>query len=217
MKITIFFICLLGSAFLRNVNAQSNAPDVPEEVRKQIRHKLDSSFVVFRDKVQEELKLTTEQKEKLEVVLPDAMQFLQRIKALNPQQQDQELRAYRPKAHEKLAAVLLATLNDGQRARLRQIELQRDQLFGADIWKELQVTEEQRNQFMTLIQETQKKIKTLMDELQKNGNIAEIQPRVLKSRADLEGQMEALLTDAQKKQWKEMLGKPMALADIFDM
>jgi hypothetical protein len=190
---------------------------VPEEARKQMRHKLDSSFVVFRDKVQEELRLTTEQKEKLEEVLPDAMQLFQKIKGLKPEEQEKELKAYRPKAHEKLATLLKETLNEGQRARLRQIELQRDQLFGGEIWKELHVTDEQQKQFMALIQETQKKIKTLMEEIQKGGNIGEIQPKVLKSRADLEGQLEALLTDAQKKQWKEMLGNPMALADIFDM
>ena len=190
---------------------------VPEEVRKHIRHKLDSSFVVYRDKVQEELKLTTEQKEKLEEALPDAMQFFETIKALNPEEQEKELRAYRPKAHERLAALLKETLNEGQRARLRQIERQRDQLFDGEVWKELQITDEQQKQFMPLIQETQKKINALMQEIQKGGSPGEIQPKVLKSRADLEGQLEALLTDAQKSQWKEMLGKPMALADIFDM
>lgn len=190
---------------------------VPEEARKQMRHKLDSSFVVFRDKVQEELKLTKEQKEKLEEVLPDAMQFFQKFNGLKPEEQEKELRAYRPKAHERLAALLKETLSEGQRARLRQIERQRDQLFDREVWKELQITDEQQKQFMPLIQETQQKIKTLMEEIQKGGTIGEIQPKVLKCRADLEGQLEALLTDAQKGQWKEMLGKPMALADIFDM
>jgi hypothetical protein len=199
------------------VPAEAVYQRVPEEARKQMRHKLDSSFVVFRDKVQEELKLTKEQKEKLEVVLPDAMQFFQKIKGMTPEEQEKELRAYRPKAHERLAAVLQETLNEGQRTRLRQIELQRDQLFGGEIWKELQVTDEQQKQFMALIPETQKKITALMEEIQKGGNPAEIQPKVLKCRADLEAQMESLLTDAQKKQWKEMLGKPMDLADIFDM
>ena len=182
-----------------------------------MRHKLDSSFVVFRDKVQEELKLTKEQKEKLEDVLPDAMQFFRRIGKLTPEEQEKELKAYRPKAHERLSAVLRETLDDGQRTRLSQIVRQRDQLFDGETWKDLQATDGQRRQFMALIQETQEKIKTLMEELQKGGAIGEIQPKVLKCRADLEGQMEDLLTDAQKKRWKEMLGKPMALADIFDM
>ena len=33
----------------------------------------------------------------------------------------------------------------------------------------------------------------------------------MKIRKEHEGQIEALLTDAQKKQWKEMLGKPLNL------
>jgi hypothetical protein len=190
---------------------------VPEEARREMRHKLDSSFVVFRDKVQEELKLTKEQESKLEQVLPEVMQFFDKIHGLTPEEQEKEIRAYRPQAHERLAAVIEATLNQGQRARLRQIELQRDQLFGAEIWKELQVTGAQQKQFMALIQGTQLKIKAMMGELQTGGNLAEVQSKVLKSRADLEHQLEALLTDAQKQQWKEMLGKPMDVADIFDM
>ena len=217
MKTKILLACLLGSVVLSDGSAQTALQDVPEEARKQMRHKLDSSFVVFRDKVQQELELTKEQKEKLEEVLPDAMLFFQKIKGLKPEEQEKELRAYRPKAHERLAAVLRETLNAGQRKRLRQIELQRDQLFGSEIWRELQVTDEQQKQFMALIQETQKKIKALMEEIRQGGNPGEIQPKVLKSRADLEGQLEALLTDAQKQRWKEMLGKPMDLGDIFDM
>ena len=113
--------------------------------------------------------------------------------------------------------MLQETLNEGQRNHLREIERQRDQLFDGEVWKELQITDEQQKQFVPLIQETQLKIKTLMEELQKGGSISEVQPKVLKSRSDLERQLEALLTDDQKKQWKEMLGKPMDLGDIFDM
>ena len=40
---------------------------------------------------------------------------------------------------------------------------------------------------------------------------------MIKVRDDLEAKLEALLTDAQKKQWKEMLGQPMDLADLFDL
>ena len=44
-----------------------------------------------------------------------------------------------------------------------------------------------------------------------------MQPKIIKVREDLEGQLNALLTDAQRKQWQEMLGKPMAMADLFDL
>jgi hypothetical protein len=40
---------------------------------------------------------------------------------------------------------------------------------------------------------------------------------VIKVRDDLESQLVGLLTDTQKAQWKAMLGKPMATADLFDL
>ena len=55
-----------------------------------------------------------------------------------------------------------------------------------------------------------------MEEVQKGGNPDEIRPKVMKLREDLQGKLEALLTDAQKKQWKEMLGKPVDLSLLFD-
>jgi Spy/CpxP family protein refolding chaperone len=191
--------------------------NVPEEVRRQLRHNVDSSFVVFRDKVQAELKLTREQEEKLEVVLPDAMQFLQKTQSLPPDERKKELKAYRPKARARLEAVITETLNDSQRARLRQIVMQREGLRNAEIWKELQITDEQQKQFVPLMQQAQKETQTLMEELHQSGKLHEIQPKVIKVREDLEDHLAALLTDSQKKQWKEMLGQPMATADLFDL
>ena len=45
------------------------------------------------------------------------------------------------------------------------------------------------------------------------GDHKEIWSKIMKVRKDYEGKLEALLTDAQKKQWKEMLGKPLNLDD----
>jgi len=68
-----------------------------------------------------------------------------------------------------------------------------------------------------MMQQAQKETQLLLEELQKSGKIKDIQPKVIKVRDLLEGKLEALLTDAQKKQWREMLGKPMDLADLFDL
>jgi hypothetical protein len=189
------------------------AQDIPEEVRSALTHNLGSSFLVFRNRVQGELRVTREQKEKLDQYLrerlPDVMQVLQKSKG--------ERQEYNQKMHEEMAAVLKETLSEGQRTRLRRLELQRDGLFGeGGNLKELQITDEQQKQFMPLIQQTEKKTKTLMEEIQKGANPDEIRPKVLQLRLDLEGQLEALLTDAQKKQWKEMLGKPVDLGVLFD-
>ena len=59
--------------------------------------------------------------------------------------------------------------------------------------------------------ETQKKTRALMDEIRKGASPDDIRPKVLKLRLDLEVQLEALLTDAQKKQWQERVGKSLNL------
>ncbi len=201
--------------------AQAAAQGIPEEALKTLRHDLGGSFLVSRDKVQEELKLTEEQKEKLEQhlreLLPDAMEFLQKIHGLKPEERKKELGAYRPRAQKKLAAVLKETLNEGQRKRLRQLELQREGLRDGKIWKDLQLTDEQRKQFMAMMQQAQKQIEPLLEEVRNGGSPEEIQPKVVKIRDGLEAKLAAGLTDAQKKQWKDMRGKPMDLADLFDL
>jgi hypothetical protein len=188
--------------------------DISEEVRSKLTHNVGSSFLVFRDKVQGELKVTPEQKQKLDQylrgLLPSAMQVLQKSKG--------EREKYNEKTHEEMAALVLKeALNEGQRVRLHQLELQRDGLFGAG-WnlKELQITDEQQKEFIAPTQDTQQKTQALMGEIRNGANPDEIRSKVLKLRLDLESRLEAMLTDAQKKQWKEMLGQPVDLSVLFD-
>ena len=95
--------------------------------------------------------------------------------------------------------------------------LQREGLFGdGETWNDLQVTAGQRKQFMAEIQQMQKKIAPLIEAAQKGGNPEEIRPKVLKLRDDLQSKLESLLSDAQKMQWKEMLGKPVDKNLLFD-
>ena len=206
--------------FLGLVCGQASAQEVPEEVRREIAHNLQGPFVVFRDAVQEELKLTDEQKEKVEEHLrerlPDIMEFFQSLDGVNGEEREKKLQAFRQEAQEKLAAVLKATLKEDQSKRLHQLGLQQEgalALFHGDpeIAKDLKITDEQRKKFMAVVQDLQKKVKPLIEEAESGGNPEEIRPKVMKIRKEHERQIEALLTDAQKEQWKEMLGKPLAL------
>jgi hypothetical protein len=188
------------------------AQDIAEDVREKLAHNIGISFLLFRTKAQAELRVTKEQKEKLDqhlrTLLPEAMQVLQTSNG--------ERGKYNQKTHEEQAAVLKEILNDDQRTRLHQLELQKDGLFGP-AWnlKELQITDEQRKRFVVPSQETQQMSQALMAEIQKGANPDAIRPKALQLRLDLEVKLEALLTDAQKKQWKEMLGKPVALDVIY--
>jgi len=195
---------------------------VPQEVRKHLAQSLEGTFLVFRAKVQEDLKLTREQKEKLEQhlqeLLPDIMQNIQKIDGLKREEREKELKAYRPQVQEKLAAILKETLKQDQGKRLGQLELQRDGAFAllhgdAQIGKNLKITDEQRKQFMTVVQEAQMKLEPLIKQAQSGGDPQEIWPKIMKIRKEHEDKIEALLTDAQTEQWKEMLGKRLDLGD----
>jgi hypothetical protein len=201
-------------------SAQGATQEIPDEARKQLVQALGGPFLVFREKVQEELKFSDKQKEKLLEKLPahiqETMEFFENIKDAKPEEREKELQAHRQKSHEKLAALLKETLKAEQLKRLQQLELQHEGSFTLgrpEIAKELMITDEQLKQFMGVAQEMQKKIDPLIKEAQVSGNPKEIGPKMMKIRKDHEGKIEAILTDAQKKQWKEMLGKPFDLGD----
>jgi hypothetical protein len=195
--------------------------EVPAEACRQITEMLGPPFVVFRDKVQEELRLSDEQKKKLEKRLQDtvqdAMRFFQRLDDKEPEERERELHAYREKANENLTAFLQGLLQEEQLKRLRQVMLQRERLFALlgnpEVGKELEITDQQRRQFVEVAQEFQKKFEPLMKEAQKGGKPEKIRPKMMKLRKEQVDRIEALLSDAQKKQWKEMLGKPLDLGD----
>jgi hypothetical protein len=193
---------------------------IPEEARRQLTGALGVPFVIFRDKVQDELKLSDQQKQKmaehLESTIQETMQFFQRLPELKPEQREKEMHAYRQKATEKLAAFLKDTLTAPQRQRLRQIELQQEGPFALgrpEIMDELKGTNEQRMKFMMIVQDMQKKMGPIFKEAQAKGSPDEIRPKILKVRKEYARKVEAVLTKDQRKQWQEMLGKQFDLGD----
>jgi hypothetical protein len=195
-------------------------PEVPEEARRQVTEMLGPPFLVFRDRVQKELKLSDEQKKKLEKRLQEtvqgAMQFFTTLGDRKPEEREKALHAFRERVQENLTAFLQGLLQEAQFKRLRQVMLQREGLFAlgnAEVMKELDITDRQRQQFVDVVQEMQKKIEPLLKEAHKGSKPEEIRPRVMKIRKEHEKKIEALLTATQRKRWKEMLGNPLNLDD----
>jgi len=81
------------------------------------------------------------------------------------------------------------------------------------IAKDLKITDAQKKQFVAVMQELQKKVQPLIKEAESGGNHEEIRSKVMKIKKEQEDKIEALLTDTQKQQWKELLGKPLSLED----
>ncbi len=217
LKMGVSLLMLLGLA-----SAGASAQDVPEETRKEIARNLHGPFVVLREDVQEELKLTDDQKEAVAEYLrehiQDFGQFFESIHGLDREEHEKKLQAFRQEAQEELASMLKDTLKEDQVKRLHQLELQQAgalALFhgGPEIAKALKITDDQRKQFMQIVQDMQKRIEPLIQEAQSGGDPEEIRPKVLKIRKDHEDKIVALLTDAQRTRWNEMIGKPFALDD----
>jgi CotH kinase protein len=186
---------------------------------KQLVQALGGPFLVFRDKVQNELKLVEEQKQKLLEKFPDYVQetvkVFEKIKEAKPEEREKAMQEHRQKSDEKLSALLKDVLQAKQQERLLQLQLQQAGAFALldqpDAFLTLQITDEQRKQFRGVAQDMQKKIEPLIKDAQSGGNPAEIMPMVMKIRRAHESRIEAILSDAQRKQWKKLLGKPLEL------
>ena len=209
------FFALWGQTFQR-----AAAQEVPEEQRKQVVEALGTPFILFRDKVLDELKVSDEQKEKLmQYLMAQIMEtgpFLESLKDAEGPERDKKLAEHRKNAVEKLTKHEQEVLQPGQLNRLRQVRLQQEGGFALGneyVRKELKITQEQMAKFMAIVQDLQKSVESLVKEVQSGGKPEEIRPKIEQARKDHGKQLEAILTDAQKKQWKELLGPPFDLGD----
>ncbi len=200
-------------------SCQGAAAQVPEENRKQLVEALGTPFIVYRDKVLDELKVSDEQREKLmQQAMEQVMEtgpFLDSLPRTG-QEREQKLNEHRKNAREKLGKHLKEVLKPEQLTRLRQVTLQQEGGFGLgeeDVRKELKISQEQMQKFMAITQELQNKIQALVKEAQSGVNPEQLRPNIEKARKDHAKKLEAALTDDQMKQWKELLGPPFELGD----
>ncbi len=212
-------VVVLAAVALWGQSFQRAAAQVPEENRKQLVEALGTPFIVFREKVLDELKVSDEQREKLnQYVMEQIMEtgpFLESLTETG-QEREKKLNEHRKIALEKLAKHLKDVLQPGQRTRLRQVTLQQEGAFALgqeDVRKELKITQAQLMKFMAIVHELQMKVESLVKEAQSGGNPEEIRPKIEKLRKDHAQKLEAVLTDAQKTQWKELLGPPFEVGD----
>ena len=198
-------------------NAVAQVP--PDEQRKEVVNALGIPFIAFREKVLDELKVSDDQKEKLMQHLMEQIMetgpFLDSLAETGPER-EKKLNEHRKNALEKLARHLKEVLQPDQRKRLRQMTLQQEGGFALgqdDVRKELEITPEQLKKFMAITHELQTSVERAVKEAQSGGNPEEIRPKIERLRKDHAKKLEAILTDAQKKQWTEMLGPPFELGD----
>jgi hypothetical protein len=199
---------------------RASAQEVPEHNRKEMAEALGPRFIVFRDKVLEEIKVSEEQRDKLmRYAMEQLMEtgpFLDSLKDAEGPDREKKLEEHRKAALETLTKHEKEVLQPAQLTRLRQVVLHYQGGFALgqeDVRKELKITQEQQMKFMAIVQDLQKTIAGLMKQVQAGGNPEEIRPKAMQARKDHAKQLEDLLTEDQKKQWKELLGPPFELGD----
>jgi hypothetical protein len=188
-----------------------------DETRKHLLHELGGPFIVYRSNVQEELKLSDDQKQRLLGKLPDFLQEAMKTERLQGAEREKEMRFIRQKSSEELWPFLQGTLNAEQFTRLQQLELQHEgpaAVVGRpEIGKELKMTDGQRDQVVAVVKDMQKRMEALQQQAHSGGDLQAIRLKAIKIYEDQEGKIEAILSEAQRHRWKEMRGKPF---DVFD-
>jgi hypothetical protein len=203
---------LLTGALLFAAAWFSRAQD--EEARKHWLHELGGPFFISRAPVQEDLHLSEDQKHKIRAKLSTDVQDAEAVRKLSAAEQKPAMQALRQKSYPKLEAFLHETLTSDQLRRFQQLKLQYDVpsiMLQPELGKALGITDAQKSQFMGQIQEMQKAVMPLMAKAKSGGNAKEILQQVTRLRLDCQARIEALLSEPQRAQWKEMTGPPLVI------
>ena len=173
-------------------------------------------FYLNNPQVQEELKMTDDQKSSLEGLREAQGDLFRGLRDLTDEERQKKFQDLAKQSKETVEK----TLNKMQQARLRQIELQQTSRFGLagvllgeEIVKGLKITEEQKKKVNEITEETAAAREDLtaaveeglIDRTELRGMIRELGSK------ETEDVM-AVLNEAQKKQWTAMLGKPFEMS-----
>jgi Spy/CpxP family protein refolding chaperone len=192
--------------------------------------------------VQTELKLTDEQKTKVDVLMEQIRDerrgAFQELQGQGPEAFQKKLLEWRASEEKQISALLTA----GQQKRYRQLQLQQQGIAAVadkSLADELKLTEEQRTHIQTVLDEQRQSMRPPFGGRGGpggpggpppsdggpppgggfgagpggRGGPGGFDPQAMRARMEAqrkqtEEKVTALLTDAQKQQWKEMLGAP---------
>ncbi len=163
--------------------------------------------------VQQELKITEEQRSKLEQLgeqLREKFRGLgQELRELSPEERENRLESLNAEVERELAKIL----NEQQLKRLKQISLQVEgyaALARPSVAKEIGLTEGQLRQIREILREAGEKRRTLFQQGPTGDPQARFQ-EMRKIRDWVDEQIGKLLTEQQKKKWQQLIGEPFKI------
>lgn len=163
---------------------------------------------------QKELNLTEDQIEKVRGVMEDLgatmREKFQGLQDLAPEERQAKVQEVMKEVNAGVEKDLKDILKEDQFKRYRQISLQ---AMGAgafndeEVVKTLELTDDQKAKVKEILDGAQKERQTLMEEARQGGNPQEAFGKMREIGDKAKEKATALLTDKQKGQWKELIGK----------
>jgi Spy/CpxP family protein refolding chaperone len=164
--------------------------------------------------VQDELKLTDEQKDKIKTALDKVREDQKDAFAtMRDRQAKEEDRAEaRKKVTEATTKALDGILKKEQEARLKQIQLQQEGVrvfVNSDVQSALKLSDEQKDKIKTIVEDTGKETREAFQGLnfQDREKMAEARKKVEALTKEATEKIETILKDDQKKALKDMMGE----------
>jgi len=163
--------------------------------------------------VQEEVKIDKDQAAKIDETVKkfreDNKDDYDKSSFRNQDTKPEEKAEIRKKLNEKFTDVAKDLVKPEQMKRIKQIQLQQQGLMAftsEDVQKQLKITDDQKDQLKTIGEDLRKD----MGELRQNagGNFQEMATKMRELNKDAMEKVQKILTDDQKKSWKEMTGEP---------
>jgi Spy/CpxP family protein refolding chaperone len=162
--------------------------------------------------VQQELKLTDQQRQRLEQLGEQWREKMRGLRDLPPEERRQKVEGMRAEVEKQLATIL----NEQQMKRLKQIALQVEgyaALERPEIADQVGLTKEQRQKIRDILRQAGEKRREAFQQGQGDRQAAFQRMREIRQWVD--GEIEKLLTAEQKKKWQELVGAPFKFEGGF--
>lgn len=163
-----------------------------------------------RAEVQTELKLTDEQKSKINTLLEELREarrgLFQDLRDATPEERQKLMEKVQAEDTQRINAIL----NPDQQKRFKQISLQQQgpmAIASPEIATELKLTDEQKRKVQEIVAQMRESQRGLFQ----GGDREGVRERMEALRKDASEKITAVLTEEQKAKWKEMLGAPFSL------
>jgi Spy/CpxP family protein refolding chaperone len=160
--------------------------------------------------VQTELKLTADQKTKVETLLEQRRGQGgggQGFRDLSPEERQKAMAERRAEENKQLGAIL----NADQMKRYNQLRLQRTgmtALAETEVATELSLTADQKTKIQEIVQQANNERRSLFQDGGGGGDREAMRAKMEELQKATDTKLAAVLTDAQKTKWKELVGAP---------